>query len=83
MTWVLADIPEGSDAVWLCLSLSIVRPTELALFGLYHFCFSVLTCFLIQVVLALQCFGFTWVHVLAVHTGCMWRGHDVHWDLNT
>lgn len=42
MTLVLADIPEGSDAAWLCLSLSIVRLTELALFGLYHFrlCFD-------------------------------------------
>ena len=37
MTLVLADIPEGWDAAWLCLSLSIVRLTELALFGLYHF----------------------------------------------
>ena len=41
MTLVLADIPEGWDAVWFCLSLSIVSLTELALFGLYHVCFSV------------------------------------------
>jgi hypothetical protein len=47
---VLADIPEGFDAVWLCLSLSIVRHTELALFGLYHFCFSSLRV-LLQIVL--------------------------------
>lgn len=41
MTLMLADIPKGSEAVWLCLSLSIVRLTELVLFGLYRFYFSV------------------------------------------